>query len=92
MSTTLASPRPSMVKVRHTECFINNEWVPAASGKTFATVNPATEEEIAQVAEGDAADIDRAAKAARAAFDSGEWPKMDARDRGRLLYKLADAD
>ncbi len=90
MSKTLASPHPS-VKVRHTECFINNEWVPAASGKTFATVNPATEEEIAQVAEGDAADIDRAAKAARAAFDSGEWPKMDARDRGRLIYRLADA-
>ena len=90
MSTTLASPRHS-VKIRHTECFINNEWVPAVSGKTFATVNPATEEEIAQVAEGDAADIDRAAKAARAAFDSGEWPNMDARDRGRLLYKLADA-
>ena len=90
MSTTLASPRHS-VKIRHTECFINNEWVPAVSGKTFATVNPATEEEIAQVAEGDAADIDRAAKAARAAFESGEWPNMDARDRGRLLYKLADA-
>ena len=91
MSTTLASPSKSPAKIRHTECFINNEFVPAVSGKTFATYNPATEEEIAQVAEGDAADIDRAAKAARAAFDSGDWPKMDARDRGRLLYKLADA-
>jgi aldehyde dehydrogenase (NAD+) len=90
MSSTLASTRPA-VKIRHTECFINNQWVPAVSGKTFATMNPATEEEIAQVAEGDAADIDRAAKAARAAFDSGDWPKMDARDRGRLLYLLADA-
>ncbi|MGV3483319.1 MAG: aldehyde dehydrogenase family protein, partial [Planctomycetaceae bacterium] len=84
MSTTLASPPRSSFKIRHTDCFINNEWVPATSGKTFATINPATEEEIAQVAEGDAADIDRAAKAARAAFDSGEWRKMDARDRGRL--------
>ncbi len=91
MSTTLTSPSRSAAKVRHTECFINNEFVPAVSGKTFATYNPATEEEIAQVAEGDAADIDRAAKAARAAFDAGDWPKMDARDRGRLLYKLADA-
>ncbi len=91
MSTTLASPSKSPAKIRHTECFINNEFVPAVSGKTFATYNPATEEEIAQVAEGDAADIDRAAKAARAAFDAGDWPKMDARDRGRLLYKLADA-
>jgi len=91
MSTTLASPRPSAVKIRHTDCFINNEFVPAKSGKTFATVNPATEEEIAQVAEGDAADIDLAAKAARTAFDDGPWRKMDARDRGRLMYKLADA-
>ena len=45
---------------------------------------------IAQVAEGDAADIDLAVKAARKAFDSGPWRKMDARDRGRLMYKLAD--
>jgi aldehyde dehydrogenase (NAD+) len=90
MSATVASPRTS-IKIRHTECFINGRWEAAASGKTFASCNPATEEEIAQVAEGDAADIDRAAKAARAAFDSGPWAKMDARDRGRLLYKLADA-
>jgi len=91
MSTTLASPQASSVKVQYTDCFINNEFVPAVSGKTFATINPATEEEIAQVAEGDAADIDLAAKAARAAFDKGPWAKMDARDRGRLMYQLADA-
>ncbi len=89
MSTTLARPaRP--IQIEHTQCFINGRWEDAASGKTFATYNPATEEEIAQVAEGDAADIDRAAKAARRAFDSGPWAKMDARDRGRLLYRLAD--
>lgn len=90
MSTTLASPK-SAVEIQHTQCFIDGRWEPAASGKTFATYNPATEEEIAQVAEGDAADVDRAARAARRAFDSGPWAKMDARDRGRLLYKLADA-
>jgi aldehyde dehydrogenase (NAD+) len=45
---------------------------------------------IADVAAGDKADVDQAAKAARKAFESGPWPKMDARDRGRLLYKLAD--
>ena len=60
------------------------------SGKTFGTYNPATEELIAEVAEGDAADIDLAVKAARKAFDSGPWRKMDARDRGRLLNRLAD--
>lgn len=89
MSTTLSRSTPD-VQIRHTECFIDGQWVPAASGKTFATLNPATEEEIAQVAEGDAADIDRAAKAARRAFEEGEWAKMDARDRGRLLYLLAE--
>ncbi len=69
---------------------IDGKWRDSVSGKTFATINPATEEVIAQVAEGDAADIDLAVKAARKAFDSGPWRKMDARDRGRLMYKLAD--
>ena len=64
--------------------------MPAASGKTFETINPATEEVIAQVAEGDAADVDLAVEAAREAFENGPWAKMDARDRGRLMYKLAD--
>ena len=82
---TIATP-----EIRQTECFIGGRWTPAVSGKTFDTHSPATEEVIAQVAEGDAADIDLAAKAARKAFEQGEWPKMDARDRGRLLYKLAD--
>ena len=63
---------------------------PSVSGKTFETINPATEEVIAQVAEGDAADVDLAVKAAREAFENGPWSKMDARDRGRLMYKLAD--
>jgi len=90
MSTMLENPQ-SAIKIEHTECFIDGRWEPAASGKTFATFNPATEEEIAQVAEGDAADVDRAAQAARRAFDSGPWSKMDARDRGRLMYQLADA-
>lgn len=89
MSATL-EPTSVSAKVRHTECFIDGRWVPSASGKTFATINPATEEEIAQVAEGDAEDIDRAAKAARRAFEDSAWSKMDARKRGRLLYRLAD--
>ncbi len=80
----------SEVEIEHTQCFIGGEWVPSSSGKTFPVINPATEEEIAQVAEGDAADVDAAAKAARRAFESGDWPKMDARDRGRLLDRLAD--
>lgn len=88
MSTlTQTTPRP---KVQQTECFIGGKWVPAASGKTFETIHPATEEVVAEVAEGDAEDIDRAATAAREAFDNGPWSKMDARDRGRLMYRFAD--
>jgi aldehyde dehydrogenase (NAD+) len=82
-----AYPAP---KVRQTRLLIDGKWVPSRSGKTFATYNPATEEKIADVSEGDAADVDLAVKAARRAFESGDWPKMDARDRGRLLNRLAD--
>jgi aldehyde dehydrogenase (NAD+) len=77
-------------KIRHTQCFINGKWVDARSGKTFATLNPATEESLADVAEGDAADIDAAVKAAREAFENGPWSRIDARERGRLMHRLAD--
>jgi len=93
MSTAVAPPRSSATprpKIHQTQCFIGGQWIPAQSGKTFDTLNPATEETIASVAEGDAADIDLAVKAARKQFDGGEWSKMDARDRGRLMNKLAD--
>jgi aldehyde dehydrogenase (NAD+) len=69
---------------------IGGKWVESQSGKRFKTINPVNEEVIAEVAEGSPADVDAAVKAARAAFDSGPWPKMDARDRGRLMNKLAD--
>ncbi|MEE2706054.1 MAG: aldehyde dehydrogenase family protein [Planctomycetota bacterium] len=77
-------------QIRQTECFIGGQWVPSQSGQRFATINPATEEPICQVAEGDAADVDLAVEAARNAFDNGPWAEMDARDRGALLNKLAD--
>lgn len=77
-------------KIQHTECMIGGKWLPAASGKTFSTLNPATEEVIAEIAEGDKEDIDRAVAAARSAFESGPWSQMDARQRGKLLYRLAD--
>ncbi len=88
MATVIEAPTTSEIK--HTECFINGRWVPAASGKTFQTINPANEEVIAEVAEGDAADIDAAATAARNAFETGPWGQMDARDRGKYINKLAD--
>jgi aldehyde dehydrogenase (NAD+) len=69
---------------------IDGRWIDSASGKTFPTVNPATGEVLAQVAEGDRPDIDAAARAARRAFEQGPWRRMSARERGRLLSKLAD--
>ena len=77
-------------QVQQTQCFIGGKWIPSASGKTFETIHPATEEVICEVAEGDAEDVDAAVDAAREAFDNGPWSKMDARDRGMLMYKLAD--
>jgi len=78
------------VRVRQTRMLINGRWLDATSGKRFNTYNPATGEVIAHVAEGDRVDVDLAVKAARRAFETGPWHKMSARERGRLLYKLAD--
>jgi phenylacetaldehyde dehydrogenase len=69
---------------------INGKWVDSASGKTFPTYNPATGEVLAMVAEGDREDIDRAVKAARAAFETGPWSKISHSERGKLMWKLAD--
>jgi len=69
--------------------FVNNEWVDAAAGVTFATVDPATEEPIAAVARADAADVSRAVQAADAAM-RGAWRQTAPMERGRLLFKLAD--
>ncbi|MGO9242736.1 MAG: aldehyde dehydrogenase family protein [Bryobacteraceae bacterium] len=88
---SLASPASEKSAAPMTvRLLINNEWVESESGKTFADINPATGEEIAQVAEADAADVDKAVKAARRAFEHGPWRKTSASERGRLLYRLAD--
>src|ERR687897_1271860 len=73
---------------RKYQLLIDGKWVDAESGKTFTTPNPSTGETLAEVAEADKADIDKAVKAARKAFE-GKWSKMSARDRGRLMYKLS---
>jgi betaine-aldehyde dehydrogenase len=70
--------------------YINGEFTESASGSWFPVYDPSTEEIIAEVPEANAADVDRAARAARAAFDSGAWPQTTAQERGRLLYKLAE--
>ncbi|RLN32262.1 hypothetical protein BBO99_00001180 [Phytophthora kernoviae] len=80
---------PAQVPVKQTNLFINNKFVPSSTGSTFDTFNPATEEKIASVAQATSADVDAAVAAARAAFE-GPWRTMDATQRGRLLYILAD--
>jgi aldehyde dehydrogenase (NAD+) len=87
MSTVQAQPE---VAITATQLLINNRWVPSETGETFATVNPSTGEEICRVAAADAADVDKAVRAARKAFEAGTWSKMNASERGRLLYRLAD--
>jgi aldehyde dehydrogenase (NAD+) len=89
MSTAAAAPQGT-VPITATKLLIDNRWVESASGRTFPTINPATGEVICQVAEADAADVDRAVRSARNAFERGPWRRMAAAERGRLLNKLAD--
>src|SRR5271169_2455533 len=72
------------------QLFINGQWADAAAGRTFETPDPATGETLAQVAEGDAEDINRAVKAARRAFEEGPWSRMTASERGRVIWKIGD--
>ncbi len=90
MASVMSSPTDSQVAVSATKLLINNRWIASESGKTFATINPSTGEEICQVAEADSADVEKAVKAARTAFERGPWRKTLASERGRLLNRLAD--
>jgi acyl-CoA reductase-like NAD-dependent aldehyde dehydrogenase len=72
------------------QLLIGGKWVPAKSGKTFETVNPANEEVLALVAEGDKADVDEAVKVARRAFEEGKWSNIGPHQRARYLLKIAD--
>ena len=69
---------------------IDGKEVSSLTGKTFTTLNPATEEVLEEVAEASDADIDRAVRAARSAFDDGPWGRMPPWERGRLIGKVAD--
>lgn len=80
-------------KISPGKLLIGGEWANASDGKSFDTINPATGEVLTQIAAGTKEDVDRAVRAARQAFDdpAGAWQKMTASDRGKLLWKLADA-
>src|ERR1700761_1279611 len=69
---------------------IDGKLVPGASGKTFPVYNPATGTLIANVPEGDKADVDLAVAAARRAFDDGHWAKVTPSEKGRMLWKMGD--
>jgi phenylacetaldehyde dehydrogenase len=72
------------------QLLIGGQWVEAASGRTFETVNPATCEKLADIAWGEAEDIDRAVTAARRAFEEGPWRRMTAGERGRAIWRIGD--
>jgi aldehyde dehydrogenase (NAD+) len=71
------------------QLLIDGHRVPSSSGRTFKSLNPATEEVIATIAEGNEADVNRAVAAARRAFE-GPWRTMRAAQRGNLLLKWAE--
>ncbi|MBN3325837.1 AL1L1 dehydrogenase, partial [Atractosteus spatula] len=77
------------IKMPH-QLFINGQFVDAEGGKTYQTINPTDGTAICNVSLAQVSDVDKAVAAAKEAFENGEWGKMNARDRGRLIYRLAD--
>lgn len=73
------------------EMYIGGKWVSGSGGRTMPVINPATGEKLTDVATADATDVNRAVSAARKAFDEGPWPWMDPLDRGRYLWRIAEA-
>lgn len=84
------SPRVREFLAAAKQLYIGGEFVDAASGRTFVTYDPATGERLADVAHGEAADIDRAVRAARRAFDDGPWASMKPNERERLIWRVGD--
>jgi aldehyde dehydrogenase (NAD+) len=70
------------------DLFINGEWVKPQNGKYFDTINPADEEKLSEVADANAADVDKAVKAARTAYEK-VWRKMPAKERGKYIFRIA---
>lgn len=83
---TFSSMQPRIVN----QMLINGKFVNSKSGKTFKSINPATEQVITEVQEADKEDVDLAVRAAKEAFENGPWRRMAASERGKLMFKLAD--
>jgi phenylacetaldehyde dehydrogenase len=90
MATVEVDPLVREFTAKERPMLIGGEWVPAASGKKFETYDPSTGEVLANIAEGEKEDIDRAVKAARRAFDDGPWGKLTPSERGRLVHRIGD--
>jgi acyl-CoA reductase-like NAD-dependent aldehyde dehydrogenase len=86
--STLTPPETTEKLTRY-QLYIGGEWVDAEGGATAQSINPYTGAAWAEIPQASHADVDRAVKAARAAFEQGPWPAMTGRDRRRLLLKLA---
>ena len=83
-------PKGIKAEVQTYQMYINGEWVDSASNQTFAIIDPATEEVMAQVPYANAEDVDRAVAAAKAAFETGPWASTTPQERGRVLFRLAE--
>src|SRR6185295_16764086 len=94
MTTTAAPALPPPVEKFLSggprKLYLGGKWIESASGKRFKTMNPATGEPLAEVCEADAADVDAAVKAARAAVESGLWSKVNPGEKAKILWKIAD--
>src|SRR5438876_5495045 len=69
------------------DLFINGEWQKPLSNKYFDTINPANEEKLSEVAEANSADVHRAVKAARNAYEK-VWKKMEPKERGKYIFRI----
>ena len=90
MATLQITPPGSQEQVREYRMLVGGEWVHARSGRTFESVNPYTGRVWASAPEAAEADVDRAVRAARDAFDSGPWGRMTGTERGHLMRRLAE--
>src|SRR5436853_2445621 len=86
----VAMPAGVKTEVRTYQMYVNGEWAESKSSKTFPVYDRATQEVIAQVADSNADDVDRAVAAAKSAFEDGPWGSTTAQERGRVLFRLAE--
>ncbi|AGY56283.1 aldehyde dehydrogenase family protein [Gloeobacter kilaueensis] len=84
-----AAVRPDFA-IDRTDLYIAGEWRPSHSGKTFAVIDPSSEAEIAEIAEGTTEDVEAAVQAAFQAFESGPWSELSGHERGEILWRVGD--